>query len=197
MVRGLRVGLRLVARRPVGRVARSAACALAASVALFSWLAWGYVAANGVGKEIFRGQAGAFEIVVRVQPARPEMGRVHLTITPLDPESTAVLLNVEVEVVALNPEGEPTYRVRAVNAPLAVEYYDANITFESAGSWTLLVNVAREGRGRATFSVPLIVEEASLSPTLGGTLVWLAVLAALAGGGTYVWYSSRKLRASR
>ena len=154
--------------------------------------AWGRAVAHGGGVEIFRGTQGAYEIIVGMRPETPVVGSMHFSVTPRDPATKTLLLNVQITIVAHDPSGEPAYQVRAVNSPLVIEFYDANITIESPGDWTLQVKVHREALGTETFVVPLSVGEQGLTPSNVGTVVWLAVLGTLAGGAIYVWYRSRK-----
>ena len=153
---------------------------------------WGHALAHGEALEIFRGREGPFEIVVSVQPNPPLVGTLHFSVTPINPESGTLLLNTEITIIANDPEGKPAYQVRAVNSPLSVELYDANMTVETPGDWTISVEVSREAQGTATFNFPLHIGEQALPPANIGTLVWLTVLVVLAGGATYVWYRSRQ-----
>ena len=88
----------------------------------------------------------------------------------------------------------PRYRVRALNPPLALQYYDANITIDSPGLWTLLVHVRSDSLGLATFTVPVHVDERALAQTAAGTIVWLVVLVTLVAGSGYLWCRGRRLR---
>ena len=69
-----------------------------------------------------------------------------------------------------------------MNAPESRRYYDANLTIHSPGEWTVVVEVSTEALGQATFTVPLRVGEAPLSPRIAGTVVWAVVVAILAAG---------------
>ena len=167
--------------------------ALTVQVVVFLALTHGHATAHGEGVEFFRGREGSYELVVLVQPERPTVGTVHFVITPLDLEASLPVLDAEIDVVAHSPEGKPAYQVRALNQPLSLEDYHANITFDSPGEWTLFVDVRHDTLGRARFAVPLSVEEQSVGPGLGGAIAWLAVLGVLVGGSTYLWLRSRWL----
>ena len=170
---------------------------LAAMAAALVQMASSPVFANGDGSEIFRGREGPYEIIVGVQPERLLVGSIHFTVTPLDTETSLPVLKAEITLVAHDPQGRPSVQARAVNAPGSRRYYDANMTIDSPGEWTVVVEVSTEALGRATFTVPLKVEEAALSPRVAGTVVWSVVLAILAGGAAYVWYSARRARRGR
>lgn len=155
------------------------------------------VFANGDSTEIFRGREGAYEIIVGVQPERPVVGSVHFTVTPLDTETSLPVLRAEITLVAHDPQGRPSVQARAVNAPESRRYYDANLTIHSPGEWTVVVEVSTEALGQATFTVPLRVGEAPLSPRIAGTVVWAVVVAILAAGAAYVSYSAGRARRGR
>lgn len=175
--------------------------ALAAMAALMVGLApavAGDLSAHSDATEIFRATEGAYELVLAVQPEETVVGTTHITITPFDATISAPVDRAEIVIVAHNPDGAPTYQVRAVNTPASAEYYDANITFESPGDWTLMVSVDHTSLGKASFSVPLRVGELPVAAGgLASTIVWLFVLATLAGGATYVWRTTRRRSGER
>lgn len=171
------------------------AAVLIALVAALGASAQGHVVANGAGVEIYRGQTSGYELAVRVQPGLPVVGAVHITVTPLDASTSVAVERARITIVALDPEGVPTYQARAVSSPSSPQYYDANITFESPGAWTLSVDVSSDALGDVTFTVPLQIGDAA-DASAGGLVVWIAVVAAFSGGVTYLWYSSRRLRRS-
>ena len=170
--------------------------ALAAMAALMVGLApavAGDLSAHGDATEIFRATEGAYELVLAVQPEETVVGTTHITITPFDATISAPVDRAEIVIVAHNPDGAPTYQVRAVNTPASAEYYDANITFHEAGEWTLVVDVEQAGTGSATFNVPMTVRPQLIPPRgVVGTAVWLLICAALVGGVALVWYQSRR-----
>lgn len=176
---------------------RVAIAALAALAAGLSPALAGDLSAHGDATEIFRGTEGAYELVLAVQPEETVVGTIHITITPFDAATSMLVDSAEIVIVAHDPEGAPTYQARAINTPASPEYYDANITFESDGEWTLMVSVDHATLGKATFSVPLGVGELPVPAGSGGAVVWLFVLVVLAGGATYVWRTSRRRTADR
>ena len=105
-------------------------------------------AANGDAIEIFRGREGQYEVIVGIQPEDPVVGTVHFTITPLDSSSSLPVTDAEIVIVANDQSGNPTYQARAINTPDSPQYYDANITFETPGTWTLLVSLQSRGSRR-------------------------------------------------
>ena len=149
---------------------------------------------NGAAVEIFRGRDGAYEVVVAILPEEPTVGTVHFSITPSVAETSVPVTDAKIIVVAIDPENEPAYQARALNSPDSPRSYDANITFESQGTWTVSVEIRSDGAGDATVVFPLELGPQPLESSPAGAVVLLAVMAVLIGGGVYVWYSSRRRR---
>ena len=147
---------------------------------------------NGASFEIYEGRAGAYAIIVGVLPEDTAVGAVHFSVTISDAETSRPITDAEVTLVAVNDSGQEVYQARAVNTPVQPVYYDANITFESAGAWTIRVDVESRDLGQASVDVPLEVREPALTPGAAGTLLFLAVIAVLVGGGIYVWRASKR-----
>ena len=171
--------------------------AVAALAALATVATAGSAWAGGDVAEIFRGRAGAYEITLGVLPEEPALGRVHFSVTVSQAESSQPVADAEVVLVAVDESGRAEYQSRALNTPDDPLCYDANITFESAGAWTIVVEVDTEGSGKASADVPLEISEPPLTPGLAGTVLFFAVLAVLTGGGLYLWQSSRRALRSR
>ena len=148
--------------------------------------------ANGDSVEIFRGSQGPYEIVVSIQPASPMVGTVHITVTPIDAATSEPLTQARITLVAHDGADAPVYQARAVNTPASPKYYDANISFESPGQWTLVVSVVTDDLGAATVRVPLDVAERPLPPALEGAIMLLVVIGAFVGGAAYLYFSSRR-----
>ena len=163
----------------------------AAVVALATVTTAGPALAGGDVAEIFRGRAGAYEITLGVLPEEPALGRVHFSVTVSDAETSQPITDAEVVLVAVDEAGREEYQSRALNTPDDPLCYDSNITFESAGHWTIRVEVDSASAGKASVDVPLEISEPPLTPGLAGTVLFVAVLAVLTGGGLYLWRSSR------
>ena len=171
--------------------------ALMALAALLTLSSVDRASANGEAVEIFRGREGPYEVIVAVLPEQPVVGTVHFSITPLNAATLLPVGDAKIVIVANNPRGEPTYQARALNTPDAPRYYEANITFESPGAWTLEIEVQSDDLGNVTITVPFDVGEQAIDPGSAGALVLLLVVMALVGGSLYVWYSARRLRRAR
>ena len=151
-----------------------------------------HTSANGDSVEIYRGRGGAYEITVGVLPEDTAVGAVHFSVTISDAQTSRPVTDAEVTLVALNDSGREVYQARAVNTPIQPVYYDANITFESAGAWTIRVDVETPELGQGSVDVPLEVREPLLTPGTAGTFLFLGVIVVLVGGGIYVWRASKR-----
>ena len=149
---------------------------------------------NGDAVEIFRSQDGSYEIIVGVLPREPRVGAVHFSITPLDAATLLAVADAEIVIIAKDQRGKPVYQARALNTPELPQYYDANITFESAGLWTIVVDVWEDELGGATVGVRLAVQKQSIAAGAYGGLVFLTVFLVLIAGALYVWHSARRAR---
>ena len=166
------------------------------SLSVIAMLASGVreIAADEGATEIFRGRKEAYEIVVGITPEIPVVGTVHLAVTPLDAQTSLPVSGAKIVIVANDPAGLPKFQVRALNSPAIPQYYDAKLTIESPGLWTLYVAI-ESSLGEVTFAVPVNVEGKALTSGIVGTILWLGVTFTLLGGSLYVWRSARRQRA--
>ena len=177
---------------PMWARAAAAAVALLAPISV-SGQAW----AAGDVVEVFAGRAGPYEVTLGVLPEEPALGRVHFSVTVTDAESSQPVTDAEVVLVAVDEHGREEYQSRALNTPDDPLCYDANMIFEAAGSWTIVVKVDSEGAGKASADVLLEIADPALTPGLAGTVLFFSVLAVLTGGCLYLWRSSRRALRSR
>ncbi len=172
---------------------------LASSFALLLMLLSGVRPAVGHERavEIFREVDGQFEIVVAALPENPKVGIVHFSVTPLEAATGAVVSDANVTLtVRRGPDRRPIL-ARAVNTPAAPQYYDANITFATAGDWSMTVEVRSDELGEANAVWPLRVDEQRITPNSAGGYVLLGIVILLVGGSVHLWLSSRRARARR
>ena len=125
--------------------------AIAASLLLYALLPSSTVEAHG--DEIVRERAGPYEVVVAILPERPAIGTVHFSITPLDASDGQLVTQAKIWLTAHDEKGDPVYAARAVNLPATPRYYDTNVKFEEAGTWTIELTLEQESPWR---SVPVI-----------------------------------------
>ena len=147
--------------------------------------------------EIFREVDGQFEIVVAALPERPRVGTVHFSVTPLEASTGAVVSDANVTLtVRRGPDQRPIV-ARALNTPAAPHYYDANVTFATAGDWSMSVEVRSDELGEATVEIPLTVDDLRLVPSSAAGYVFLGVLIVLVGVPLLLWFNLRRSRARR
>ena len=165
---------------------------LAMLLAIFAAAVPAGARAHGEGAVVFEGTDGDFEVTVRVLPDPPAVGSVHFTVTPFDPENKGLILGAEVTLILIDTQGVEVYQTRAVNSPMELEFYDANVLIEEAGHWTLRVELLHEDRGSATFNVPLAIIEPALPASGAAGYVFLGVFLFLMGGAVYLWFRSNQ-----
>ena len=168
---------------------------IAASFLLYVLLSSSTVEAHG--NEVLREKAGPYEVVVAILPERPAIGTVHFSITPLDASDGQLVTQVKIWLTAYDEKGEPVYAARAVNLPATPHYYDTNVKFEEAGTWTIELTLEQESLGEASLSFPLEIEAPAIGAGAGGGFVFLGVFAVLIGGAVYLWMSARRATRAR
>ena len=155
------------------------------------------VEGHGDVVEIVRERAGAYEVVVAILPERPAVGTVHFSITLLDASDGQLVTQAKIWLTAHDETGEPVYESRAVSLPATPHYYDANIKFESPGTWTMELALENESLGEASLLFPIGIEAPAIVPGSAGGFVFLGVFAALIGGAVYLWMRSRRAARAR
>jgi len=173
---------------------------LLTSLATLLW-AWsvagprvGPAAADDGAVEIYRGQEGSYELVVRVLPEAPAVGTIYFSVTPLNIATNMPADDVEIVLVVDDTEDRSTYQTRVLNSPTDPQNYEASIKFEEAGDWILRFDLSSAELGFARFDVPLEVAALWTLPGTEGGVVFLAVVIALFGGGVYLWFTIRRRR---
>ncbi len=162
----------------------------------------GRAQAHGQGSTIvvFRGVTGAYYVEVEVQPVRPVVGSVHISVIPHERATSRPVLDAAITVYAVDEDGEPVYKAPALLTPGSDEtsppYYDANITFRKAANWILRVQLEHDTIGPASLDTPLRIGRQPLLPGLEGTLVFVLATGAIVSGVVYLWFRSRRLRRS-
>ena len=170
---------------------------IAACLLLYALSPSSPVGGHGDVVEIVRERAGAYEVVVAILPERPAVGTVHFSITPLDSSNGQLVTQAKIWLTAHDETGEPVYESRAVSLPATPHYYDTNVKFESAGTWTIELTLEQESLGEAALSFPLEIESAAIGAGAAGGFVFLGVFAALIGGAVYLWMRARRAARAR
>jgi|GEM_PF-1670426 hypothetical protein len=157
------------------------------------------VSAQGEGegaRELFRETVEPFELALSVEPAEVVAGFIHLSVTVLVAGESTPVVGAVVNIVGTASDGS-ALQSRAVSEPTRPGIYDANLSMEPGGLWTVTVEVSKDGLGTATHEVSLTVGNLPLSAGLVGTLLWFLTTAALLGGGIYLWRRSRTALSGR
>ena len=190
-------------RRNHRATARLSAVALAAAALLAMFIVLsGRAHAHGQGSTllVFRGVVGEYYLELEVQPVRPVVGSVHISVIPHETATSRPVLDAAITVYAVDEDGEPVYKAPALLTPGSDEtsppYYDANITFRRAGNWTLRVQLDHNSISTATLDAPLRIGRQPLLPGVEGTLVFVLATGAIVGGVVYLWVVSRRARRS-
>ena len=190
-------------RRNHRATARLSAVALAAAALLAMFIVLsGRAQAHGQGSTllVFRGVVGEYYLELEVQPVRPVVGSVHISVIPHETATSRPVLDAAITVYAVDEDGEPVYKAPALLTPGSDEtsppYYDANITFRRAGNWTLRVQLDHNSISTATLDAPLRIGRQPLLPGVEGTLVFVLATGAIVGGVVYLWVVSRRARRS-
>jgi len=152
--------------------------------------------AGGESFQLFRGPGGPYEIIVGVQPHKPKVGIMHISISVVEPGTDRPIDGVTIMVVAHDSLGEPIYQSPALQDPQEPKFYDANITFYEAGQWSLKIKVDSDARGPGEAMVPMFISSTSLDPGIEGLAVLLIIVGGIVGGVVYLTWSSRRKRAA-
>lgn len=142
--------------------------------------------------------AGPYRVRVSQSPARVIIGTVRLVVQPFDAETGDPVDDAMVRIFGTPPgEGERQYSP-GLNSPTDRTLYFGQLELEEAGNWTIDVEIdAPQGRAIAITQTEVHERARSGSNTLIGTILFALISAAFAGGGTWVWYTSKKARERR
>ena len=147
-------------------------------------------------RELFREIVEPFELALSVEPAEVVAGVIHLSVTVLVAGESTPVVGAVVNIVATASDGS-ALQSRAVSEPSRPGIYDANLSMEPGGLWTITVEVSKDGLGTVSHEVSLTVGVLPLSAGLVGSLLWFLTTAALVGGGMYLWRRSRTALSGR
>ena len=159
----------------VGRAYVPAVCLLlfAAAAAAVPQVAY----ANGRVVRLQALRAGPYEISIGTVPKTPEIGVFHMTMTVADASTKAYVLDAEVRVTGVGPDG-PANEIGPLIATASSRdpsFYEANPSVDREGPWVFTIAVAAElGEASADFTVD--VRQAN---PLIGVVTFLALAAFL------------------
>jgi hypothetical protein len=142
--------------------------------------------------------AGPFTVELQVSPAAPIVGISRFAVRVRDSATGEDIDDAMVSLLGSPAEhGEAQYTL-ALNSPADPTYYLSQLKLETVGVWAIDVRVESElGEGTSIMSV-LVAERGRSGTGNGwGQVLFGLVIAAFAGGISWVWYSSRKALRSR
>lgn len=149
--------------------------------------------AQGEGPLLVRKAVGPYDLAVAINPAVPEFGVARLTVTVLAASSGEAVADARVRYIVTQApprEDQPGW-AWAFGVPTAPGSYTAGLNLKEPGTWLLSLRVQSD-LGEGVLELPLEVPEAARSG--GGTLVWGLVVAILAGGFLWLWWTARRAR---
>lgn len=152
------------------------------------------ISANENAFEIYQGQNGNYQIVLGILPEEPLVGVVQFSIVLTDSATGRFVDDATVIVVVEDQDGIPTYQSVAIAMPDGSDFYVANVTFQKAGIWNVLVSADNEELGLAEFSSPLEIGELAIGMSDMGTFVWLGIVVIIFGGGYWIYRSAMRRR---
>ena len=186
--------------RPLATIIALAIVALA-----FSWAGERALAQEGrqeppPGAElvIFNGPAGPYNVKITQSPARPIVGTLRVIVEPVDAETGLPVGNALIRVFGTPPEDGERQFSPALNSPTDRTLYFGQVQLEDAGVWTLDIEIDGPlGRAVAIAQTTINERARSGAGTLVGTILFVLISAGFVGGGTWLWYSSKRARERR
>lgn len=154
-----------------------------------------------VGAElvIFEGQAGPYTVQIAQSPARPTVGTVRFVVVPVDTATGLPVENALVRIFGTPPVDAERQYTPGLNSPTNRTLYFGQLALDHPGDWTIDVEIDAP-QGRALAVTQMTVNErvrSSRDSQIVGTAVFVLVSLGFAGGGTWLWWSSRKAQSRR
>lgn len=167
--------------RPLARNLRAADVLLLLGGLALAFLLWllaspGVQANGATVTEVYRGQEGAYQVVVRAIAPRLVRGNAHLSIIVQEAASQRLVSDAVVSVLAQGPDGATTGPVETYHEIATPLYYDVNLPLGALGLWRFTVSVVGL-QGEAELRFPLEVEDPVVSWGAVGGLLALVLLA--------------------
>lgn len=153
------------------------------ALAILSALGHSALYANGRSTVVLSQEAGPYRVDVSILPARPVVGKTHLSILMRSLASGEIVTSADVVVAATGPAGSSATGPVAASNYLSIGFFEVDLSFDVPGEWQLEATVSSE-LGQATVLLPLQVGEGGG----GGNWILLAVVAAVMGAtGVFIW----------
>ncbi len=166
----------------MGALASGLLQATLVAAAILAALGQSAASANGRSTLVFAQDAGPYRVDVSILPARPVVGKTHLSILMRSLASGEIVTSADVVVAATGPAGSSAIGPVAASNYLAIGFFETDLSFDVPGEWQVEVTVSSE-LGQATALVPLQVGEGG-----GGNWMLLAAVAVVMGAaGVVIW----------
>ena len=150
--------------------------------------------AQGGGVHQTEVEAGPYRVALRASQLGPSPGDVDVAIAISDGTTGSAVTDAQVKILTLNNESGVKGWTWAVHNPLTPGTYTAVLKLESPGTWELSVEVSGS-KGNVTVDGPsLAVQRGGRWAPSAGNVAFVGVIAVLALGATYVWWSARRMR---
>ena len=172
------------------RKALSIAIAALPLAALWLGVITSTVEANGQTVPILETTLGPYRVEIRVSPATPRVGNLHMVIVLRTVEELEPVNNASVRVSALGPAPESMLvdPIETFSVAPTLNWYDLNIALHQEGEWGFIVDITENDRlTRVEF--PLNVESGGIDLGLG--LVLIAAIPLLLA---VAWYARESFR---
>ena len=147
---------------------------------------------------IFDNSAGPYNVTISQSPARAVLGTIRIVVEPVDAETGLPVENAIVRVFGTPPDGGERQYSPALNSPTDRRLYFGQIVLEDAGVWTIDVEIDSPiGRSIAIAQTTIYGRARSSNGALVGTALFVLVSGGFAGGGVWLWYTSKTARRRR
>ena len=191
---------------PVVKISRRIALTLAL-IAGISITAISYAPASAqetleTGKLFGRGEDGPYAVALYGLPAQPIVSKFGFTVTVESLTESALVADAVVEVVAIDPDGEPEWLSPALSFPPNPTSYVGNAprpparAFTTSGEWLLEVRV-NGPEGRSVVRFPITVAGTARRGTGGASLAYGIAIGAVVAIAALLTWRIRRIQRQR
>jgi hypothetical protein len=173
------------------------------SRALMLALAFGVLAVGAMSVATIRANGGDVDsgeqplshvgpYLVSISPGsiRPYVGEEVVIVTVLDAANSEPVPGAKVIIRTRNETKGTKGFALALNSPATPQWFKAAVILDTPGVWQLTAEIS-SALGEVAVDLPSVQIINAQPRALSGLLVYGLVLAAIVGGGTYLWRSSR------
>ena len=136
-----------------------------------------------------------YDIRAAIVQSGLSLGKTLFAITLLDAADGKPVPRAKVVLRASHQESDHELITTAHNTPQSPDRYDAQMTLDKPGPWSLMVEV-ESSAGLAAVQLAQL-DVAATRRVSGGTFVFIGVFAALLAGVSYLWWSTARRNRGR